>query len=734
MPLDPGFHFKEIDKSYPDGQARTQTGLTLVFGFTAKGRVAQYEVVTTLAEHEAFFGKPSNELESLTYLTVKNILAAGGTPLVCRIPYKPKPNKYCLYRRRILWDCDTDQFEILDTSAIDCLELTQKSYPLNTWMKIAEPCEYEAYAFLMDSTCNNSSDCTTSSSSTERSMSRTFFQKPNQFNVSKTPIKRKLLKKPQRKIKSICHILAPALIPEKKELWTRELLSIEAILRHKPANVRVILVCDSPETHRFGGICDIVTPKKTSRDIGDKRGLVLLSEVLSTARSYGDDAIFYTNSDCVIGPKTYERILSQEAPVVQYHRLDVQDNPKTLDEVYSNPNEVSVLGIDGLSLTKEFYDETLTKVKLDFYLGEPHWDTSIGGWLRNIGQDVLNSRDLYHPDHPSTWDCNNLSVAGKHNDELYREYIDYIGLKDRVLSFEKPEMSVIVVQYGDNADRIKNLEENLDRLELQDLEVEWILVEASNKESQLSEYSRRRNFKHIFLKTDSGNEVIWQKEAMLNIGAKTSSGKYVLFLDGDVYSESVGWFRRIQEKMTQSSQNVFLQPFSICYDTKYIDQSFMSQCAQECGYACDLPHNPGLVVCVSRDVLEVNGWLNPYAIFGSGDSCFLHEYSNTNRENYIFEKFSSMKCILREMKVKCDPAYLEEVVFHRNHGRVNRDYYIHRHEVIEKFEKKLNELVTLDSNGLMRWVDEGCNEKRWIKEMYSQKNAEWFDSERIFKV
>ncbi len=535
-------------------------------------------------------------------------------------------------------------------------------------------------------------------------------------------------------VKTVCHIIAPALNPENENLLKRELLVLESVRRWRPGNVKVILVCDSPDVRLYAEGFEVVVPKKTSKELGDPRGLVTLAEVLEIGVRSGADIVFYSNSDCCVGPKTYARLLCQENPVVQYHRLDVKGWPTDLDQVYNFDCEVSVTGVDGLSFTKEFYDGFLTKVDLNFYLGEPFWDVAVCGYLRKNGHEIYNSRDLYHPIHGKTWDSNNLTDAGRHNNILYRDYLEYVGLKSRELSFPSIKMSVIVVIYGDNDDRYYSLKKNLSRLEMQDLEVEWVIVESSGGKSRLSEYSRKRNHKHIFIQSNPSNEVIWQKEAMMNIGGKASKGRYVLFIDGDIYSDNNGWFRRIQGMMEKSAENIFLQPFSVCYDTVSLDQSFVGQCAQDAGYQSDFPHNPGLAVCLKRSVLDENGWLNSYAIFGSGDCCFRHEYLKKDRVNYVFEKFKTMQSIIRDVPVKCFPAYLDETIHHVYHGKVSKNYYVYRHEIIEKFKESLDKLVLVDDNGLMRWVDDGCEEKQLIRDMYRMKNSEWFDSTRIFKV
>jgi hypothetical protein len=63
---------------------------------------------------------------------------------------------------------------------------------------------------------------------------------------------------------------------------------------------------------------------------------------------------------------------------------------------------------------------------------------------------------LYHPDHKQTWDTSNLSIAGKHNDKLFRDYLEY-GLST-IPCLSRPneliETSIILVHYGDKKERV----------------------------------------------------------------------------------------------------------------------------------------------------------------------------------------------------------------------------------------------------------------------------------------
>lgn len=528
--------------------------------------------------------------------------------------------------------------------------------------------------------------------------------------------------------KRIIHIISPALVQTKPSLYNRELLAIQSVTEQKQKcgiNVDTILFTSNILAEQFKDNFKIIKPYRTALDIGDTRDICYLSDIFQTMADMADDntIMLYTNSDCCLKDGTYETLLKYDKHAVEYHRNNVLNDPQTLKEVFNNPVTIHTLGIDGLAVTKQFYDIN-NRYIADFFVGEPHWDTAVGGFLRQFNLSTLNTIHLYHPNHNITWDTKNLTVAGKHNTRLYREFLDYELLKSRTLSlpnyYANIDTSVVIVHYGDNPLRIKTVKENLKWLEIQELPVETVFVELINKQSNFTEeLANKRNCKHIILKRSNYNDTIWQKEAMMNIGAKSTTGKYVIFLDSDIHSIHSNWFTQIREKL-MASPKTFLQVFKTCQDTKLsADQAFVSLAAKKNGVDIDLPHNPGLGIAVCKNTLISNNYFNPYCLYGGGDSCIIGEYCNNDSFIFTFPKINKIR---RSVQIICKLDYINEDIIHINHGEmVSLDYYRTRHEITKKFTKDIKELLDTDHNGLLVWRNPNCVEKKLIDKLYKTK-------------
>lgn len=507
---------------------------------------------------------------------------------------------------------------------------------------------------------------------------------------------------------NIVHITTAALDPSKKELYQRECLGLKSIVKElesKQVLVKPILVTD--------GIIDewkqwftILPPIKTAKEIGDTRGLPLLCDLFSQALQYCDNesVIFYTNSDCCLRNGTYTRICEANIDAIQYHRQNVMNNPKTLNEIFRFPRKPFEIGVDGIAIKKQILEEKVLPInKWDFYVGEQHWDTCLGGYLRQFNIGIINTRDLFHPyhsDHRDSWtDPSKIPLAAKHNDELYREFTEYGLLNDTVLSLPEVDTSVVVVHFGTDPKRIRAVKKNLKELDKQTLETEFIFVEAIEGKTQFPEVKQNPMITHIEIPIEPGNKEVGQKEAMMNIGGKIAKGPWVIFCDSDVHSKDVEWFSKIREKLVEDPIKM-VQGFKICLDSKDKNHCFVSKAALDCGYSCDLNFNPGMVWGLSKEVLEENDYFCPWVFYGSGDSIGYCEYTK-QLDDWIFS-FPKINNIKRDLPIQCKIDYVNINTVHCNHGAYSMEFYKTRHKLLDSFNGELTDYLEIGKNRLVK--------------------------------
>ncbi len=535
------------------------------------------------------------------------------------------------------------------------------------------------------------------------------------------------------KTAKIVHIISPALLPHKQDLYKREILAIESIIKEKKhfKNIVCIMFSDSLECEKYKNEFEIIIPSRSSKDIGDNRGLPYFSDIFKEACKYcnDEDIVFYTNSDCCLASGTYCRLENTKTEAVEYHRIDVFNNPIQLQNVFEFHNELKETGVDGLAFRKNWFINQPYFVP-DFFVGEPHWDTAICGALRTAGISSQNFIDLYHPFHKQTWDTASLSVAGKHNDKLYRDFIEYGISKIKILS--KPEelieTSIVLVHYGIDEKRVLAAKKAMSHLCYQNiLNVEFIFVDVIKDQTLFPEVDHKSNWVHMVLQEKEANKDIFQKEAMMNIGAKQAKGSIVIFVDTDIWSDNSNWLNSISDKIKDNS-NKIVHGFSFCQDSKNPDHAFVSAGLNTCKNVESVIHeNPGLVIGMAKYILVKNDYLNVYSIMGGGDSMTLHEYLSPKYPHlnaWFQASFPRLKNTLRELPICGIIDYIDCNIVHENHGDVDFGYYGARHYATEYFTKEIPELLVIGENGLLEWADPQCVEREIIRAKFNMKTEQ----------
>lgn len=207
--------------------------------------------------------------------------------------------------------------------------------------------------------------------------------------------------------------------------------------------------------------------------------------------------------------------------------------------------------------------------------------------------------------------------------------------------------------------------------------------------------------RHVKVEASASNKGIWQKEALLNIGIRSTDASIVVLIDSDVMGVYMdGWFERMAAKV--AGTNTMIQGFSEVVDTVDPYYKFHSLRSMLDGEEVDV--NPGLVWAMSRDLLERNGGLNPYCVYGSGDSMMVSEYLGGGNQLFNdwcfqFPRFSELR---RSVAVAGSYEWLDEGLIHVNHGG-GVGHHAHRHLMTRWFDKSILDCVELGGNGLVRW-------------------------------
>ncbi len=570
-----------------------------------------------------------------------------------------------------------------------------------------------------------------------RKASKVIVEKPDVKKEWKIPVAEiKASVEEYNPTKKIVHIIAPALEHGKESLQIRESLTFDSIkkaLENHGDSVEVVLYTDGKE-NPYPDFLTIVKPLRTSRDVGDRRGLPYLSDMLKEARRRSDGGtVVYTNSDNSIVPDFYEKIKNRKSDTVLFHRRNVYDGPRTIEELLTFKNDVFEPGIDGVMIRGAGW-KGLDAIPLDFFVGEPHWDSAFGGYMYKHGMADRDVDSLYHPYHSQVWNDDNLSVAGKNNLDLFMEYIQ-CGLSDVNLlaTLKAPKASVVIVHYGNDPIRLKAVGECLKCMENQCFEGEIVVVElVFDGISHIPPLSSK--FKKVVVTGDDRNAGIWQKEAMMNIGVEASSYDTIIFVDSDLKCGTCDWISRIS-RMVYANPDMMVHGYRFCVDSIYpLNYRFLSYGAMVGGgMATDIPHNPGLVWGISKKMLKENGGVNPYCLYGNGDSLFIAEYlgeAYSECQDWCVREVAMMRDLVRRGLRQCRIGYVDEDITHINHGQpMTLVHYGSKNLMTRHFSKSMDKLVELCPNGLLGWNDPKCPEREMIN-----RRGEMIDQAAVDRV
>jgi hypothetical protein len=132
----------------------------------------------------------------------------------------------------------------------------------------------------------------------------------------------------------------------------------------------------------------------------------------------------------------------------------------------------------------------------------------------------------------------------------------------------------------------------------------------------------------------------------------------------------------------------------------------------------DIPHNPGMCFCVTRSMLEANDYLNPFYIYGGGDSGFVYEYCGEESEYYLTSTYKHLNAIFRYDTVHYSSNYLNVELKHLYHGNIDNSYFENRHKGLEELSIQDNVMV---ENGLLKWKENSDATRLIINKVISSK-------------
>ena len=222
---------------------------------------------------------------------------------------------------------------------------------------------------------------------------------------------------------------------------------------------------------------------------------------------------------------------------------------------------------------------------------------------------------------------------------------------------------------------------------------------------------------HIIINGTSANRNIFQKEALWNIGISHATTKFVIFMDGDIFSNDEYWFHSIIREIHHD--NSVVHGFNLVTDTGDATLDKCSLIRNMCIYPkiTTTDWNSGLIYGMKLKYITDIGGFNTMSPFSDGDLIFIIEvgYNNTSMDGFrgitTFDGYSNIYYNLPKLRtLECaDFRYTNVDIFHSNHGDLNSRLYGSIFKLLAMYGSDvIYDLVELDSNGLLMWKDELC--------------------------
>jgi hypothetical protein len=461
--------------------------------------------------------------------------------------------------------------------------------------------------------------------------------------------------------------------------------------------------------------------------LGDEASKPFIKDLFNLAlvHASADDWILYTNTDCAIDRTLYQQLLSMRATVVEYMRLDVQGDPLTLGELFTNEKEHFEIGLDGLAMKAGFWKEIREHLP-DFIIGEPHWDTTYSGILRRIIPVRRNKWMLYHPKHDQVWDIHNPTAGGAHNQNLFTDAVAYGHSSFSLIEDldDITDTAVICTSFGNDPVRVQANMEGIRRQQEQDLYCDYFLVEAVPEGSESAypaDFLSLLN--HVPIPVSSRSDELFQKESLMNLGWKAAldshSYDYFIFTDADIYAEQTDWFRKIRGRL-QMNPSRAVQGFRLVHDTVDPNLRYSSLASiHVLKYQTDLSINPGLCWGVHRRVLEMGDGFNAECIECAGDSAFVAEFINWDGFQYdtFLYKFNWFREIERNLPFRVEIDCVPVDILHVHHGFLKDRNYDGVRYALDGL-RPIQEFVERSPNGLLAWKNPDCVERKLLNQRH----------------
>jgi hypothetical protein len=249
-----------------------------------------------------------------------------------------------------------------------------------------------------------------------------------------------------------------------------------------------------------------------------------------------------------------------------------------------------------------------------------------------------------------------------------------------------------------------------------------------------------------------GQDVLWQKERLLNVGlgALPESCDAVAWLDCDVVFAAPGWARRVLEALDVSP---VVQPFSTMYDLpRGMGPDDTARCPGERarislaagmasgrlpldifstqGASMRLRYSPGHAWAARRSILRAHGLYDAF-VMGGGDkvmaaaffglaraSARAYDLTEARARHYLEWALPLGECVRGQV------GFADLVLYHLWHGDPDRRAYGDRYRGFERFDFDPAKDIRLAAGGAWSWSSDKPEMHAHVRRYFAQRHED----------
>jgi len=220
------------------------------------------------------------------------------------------------------------------------------------------------------------------------------------------------------------------------------------------------------------------------------------------------------------------------------------------------------------------------------------------------------------------------------------------------------------------------------------------------------------------------DNLMWQKEAVMNHALKATTAKYFAWVDHDLVFSDPYWLTKAIELL--DAGHVAVQLFSKVIRLGLDRSAITDRSSAMAGGA----GNPGGAWIASTEFLREIGGFETSNLFGGGDQVFhdcfvgrpgghIGQYSPR-----LAEAITRWVANAASVRGKRTASYVDQTAYHLWHGDIKDRQYSTRYRILKDSDFDPQRDIEIQDNGLLRWSSHKSELHEWVSNFFANRRED----------